>query len=91
MALKLLLVRSSLKLEMGMYETKPIILFFVNTSFMKFFHLLKEVRVRFVGFGAEEDEWVNVKNAVRERSIPLEHSECHRLKVGDLVCCFQVF
>lgn len=66
-------------------------MFFVNTSFMKFFHLLKEVRVRFVGFGAEEDEWVNVKNAVRERSIPLEHSECHKLKVGDLVCCFQVF
>jgi hypothetical protein len=58
---------------------------------MKFFYLLKEVRVRFVGFGAEEDEWVNVKNAVRERSIPLEHSECHKLKVGDLVCCFQVF
>lgn len=57
---------------------------------MKFFHLLKEVRVRFVGFGAEEDEWVNVKNAVRERSVPLEHSECHKLKVGDLVCCFQV-
>ncbi|KAJ6856631.1 hypothetical protein NC651_038325 [Populus alba x Populus x berolinensis] len=48
-----------------------------------------EVRVRFVGFGAEEDEWVNVKNAVRERSVPLEHSECHKLKVGDLVCCFQ--
>ncbi|KAJ8751142.1 hypothetical protein K2173_016323 [Erythroxylum novogranatense] len=48
-----------------------------------------EVRVRFVGFGAEEDEWVNVKNAVRERSIPLEHSECHKLQVGDLVCCFQ--
>ncbi|KAJ4708107.1 Protein SAWADEE HOMEODOMAIN like [Melia azedarach] len=48
-----------------------------------------EVRVRFVGFGAEEDEWVNVKKAVRERSIPLEHSDCHKLKVGDLVLCFQ--
>ncbi|XP_044463496.1 protein SAWADEE HOMEODOMAIN HOMOLOG 1-like isoform X2 [Mangifera indica] len=48
-----------------------------------------EVRVRFVGFGAEEDEWVNVKTAVRERSVPLEHSDCHRLKVGDLVLCFQ--
>ncbi|XP_050157681.1 protein SAWADEE HOMEODOMAIN HOMOLOG 1-like [Malus sylvestris] len=33
-----------------------------------------EVRVRFVGFGAEEDEWVNVKKAVRERSVPVEHS-----------------
>ncbi|KAF3446729.1 hypothetical protein FNV43_RR11909 [Rhamnella rubrinervis] len=48
-----------------------------------------EVRVRFVGFGAEEDEWVNIKKAVRERSIPLEHSECHMVKVGDLVLCFQ--
>ncbi|XP_015884820.1 protein SAWADEE HOMEODOMAIN HOMOLOG 1 isoform X2 [Ziziphus jujuba] len=48
-----------------------------------------EVRVRFVGFGAEEDEWVNIKKAVRERSIPLEHSECHKVKVGDLVLCFQ--
>nr|CAN74985.1 hypothetical protein VITISV_008770 [Vitis vinifera] len=48
-----------------------------------------EVRVRFVGFGAEEDEWVNVKKAVRERSLPLEHSECHKVKVGDVVLCFQ--
>ncbi|KAK3040970.1 hypothetical protein RJ639_029080, partial [Escallonia herrerae] len=43
-----------------------------------------EVRVRFVGFGSEEDEWINVKEAVRERSVALEHSECQRLKVGDL-------
>ncbi|KAJ0090905.1 hypothetical protein Patl1_12948 [Pistacia atlantica] len=48
-----------------------------------------EVCVRFVGFGAEEDEWVNVKKAVRERSVPLEHSDCHKLKGGDLVLCFQ--
>ncbi|XVF89156.1 hypothetical protein PTKIN_Ptkin19aG0107600 [Pterospermum kingtungense] len=48
-----------------------------------------EVRVRFIGFGAEEDEWVNVKKAVRERSIPFEHSECHKVKVGDLVLCLQ--
>ncbi|KAJ0986408.1 hypothetical protein J5N97_004764 [Dioscorea zingiberensis] len=48
-----------------------------------------EVRVRFQGFGAEEDEWVNVKKAVRERSIPLESSECHKVEVGDLVLCFQ--
>ncbi|KAL6212531.1 PREDICTED: protein SAWADEE HOMEODOMAIN HOMOLOG 1-like [Fragaria vesca subsp. vesca] len=46
-----------------------------------------EVRVRFVGFGAEEDEWVNVKKAVRERSVPLENSECSSLKVGDHVLC----
>ncbi|XP_073287687.1 protein SAWADEE HOMEODOMAIN HOMOLOG 1-like isoform X2 [Primulina huaijiensis] len=44
-----------------------------------------EVRVRYVGFGAEEDEWVNTRTAVRLRSIPLEHSECHKVKVGDLV------
>ncbi|KAG2699612.1 hypothetical protein I3843_07G198500 [Carya illinoinensis] len=48
-----------------------------------------EVRVRFVGFGAEEDEWVNVKKSVRQRSIPLDHSECHKVKEGDLVLCFQ--
>ncbi|KAJ4822782.1 hypothetical protein Tsubulata_020508 [Turnera subulata] len=48
-----------------------------------------EVQVRFVGFGAEEDEWVNLRTAVRERSIPLEPSECQNVKVGDLVCCFQ--
>ncbi|XP_015902373.3 protein SAWADEE HOMEODOMAIN HOMOLOG 1-like isoform X1 [Ziziphus jujuba] len=48
-----------------------------------------EVRVRFSGFGKEEDEWVNVRNAVRERSIPLEPSECHKVNVGDLVLCFQ--
>ncbi|XP_073126193.1 protein SAWADEE HOMEODOMAIN HOMOLOG 1-like isoform X2 [Henckelia pumila] len=44
-----------------------------------------EVRVRYVGFGAEEDEWVNTRTAVRLRSIPLEHSECHKVKAGDLV------
>ncbi|PIA42755.1 hypothetical protein AQUCO_02000303v1 [Aquilegia coerulea] len=47
-----------------------------------------EVRVRFVGFGSEEDEWVNVKTGVRERSLPLESSECHKVNVGDLVLCF---
>ncbi|KAH1067418.1 hypothetical protein J1N35_032405 [Gossypium stocksii] len=48
-----------------------------------------EVRVRFVGFGAEDDEWVNVKKAVRERSIPFEHSECNKVTIGDLVLCLQ--
>ncbi|KAB1996288.1 hypothetical protein ERO13_D13G193600v2 [Gossypium hirsutum] len=48
-----------------------------------------EVRVRFVGFGAEEDEWVNVKKAVRGRSIPFEHSECCKVMVGGLVLCLQ--
>ncbi|KAI5336988.1 PREDICTED: SAWADEE HOMEODOMAIN [Prunus dulcis] len=48
-----------------------------------------EVRVRYSGFGREDDEWVNVTRAVRERSIPLEASECHKVKVGDLVLSFQ--
>ncbi|KAJ7958835.1 Protein SAWADEE HOMEODOMAIN like [Quillaja saponaria] len=48
-----------------------------------------EVRVRFVGFGADEDEWVNIKRAVRERSVPMEQTECHKVKVGDIVLCFQ--
>ncbi|KAG8381846.1 hypothetical protein BUALT_Bualt05G0015200 [Buddleja alternifolia] len=48
-----------------------------------------EVYVRYVGFGADEDEWVNSRNAVRERSVALEHSECKKVKVGDLVVCFQ--
>lgn len=48
-----------------------------------------QVCVRYVGFGREDDEWVNIKNDVRERSIPLEHSECQKVEVGDLVVCFQ--
>ncbi|XVE97597.1 hypothetical protein REPUB_Repub03eG0033100 [Reevesia pubescens] len=48
-----------------------------------------EVHVRFIGFGAEEDEWVNVKKGVRVRSIPFEHSECNKVIVGDLVLCLQ--
>ncbi|CAK8568889.1 unnamed protein product [Lathyrus sativus] len=48
-----------------------------------------EVKVRFVGFGAEEDEWVNLKSSVRERSVPFENSECSGLKTGDPVLCFQ--
>ncbi|XP_057437279.1 protein SAWADEE HOMEODOMAIN HOMOLOG 1-like [Lotus japonicus] len=47
-----------------------------------------EVLVRYVGFGKVEDEWVNVKNEMRERSIPLEPSECPKVKDGDLVLCF---
>lgn len=48
-----------------------------------------EVLVRFVGFGAEEDEWINVKKGIRQRSVPLDSSECDKVKVGDLVLCFQ--
>ncbi|KAF9615284.1 hypothetical protein IFM89_022611 [Coptis chinensis] len=58
-------------------------------GFKEEFKFLQEVRVRFVGFGPEEDEWVNVKKGVRERSVPLESSECQDLNVGNLVLCFQ--
>ncbi|XP_010275171.1 PREDICTED: protein SAWADEE HOMEODOMAIN HOMOLOG 2 isoform X2 [Nelumbo nucifera] len=48
-----------------------------------------EVRVRFAGFGAEEDEWVNVRRNVRQRSLPCEASECVAVLPGDLILCFQ--
>ncbi|PKA65333.1 hypothetical protein AXF42_Ash005666 [Apostasia shenzhenica] len=48
-----------------------------------------EVRVRFAGFGSEDDEWVNVRKAVRERSIPMESSECWMVKEGDVLLCFR--
>lgn len=49
-----------------------------------------EVRCRFAGFRCDHDEWVNVKRGVRERSIPLEPSECDRVKVGDRILCFRM-
>lgn len=51
---------------------------------------MQEVLVRYIGFGPDEDEWVNVMKAVRERSITLERSECQKVKVGDTALCFQV-
>ncbi|KAL3508719.1 hypothetical protein ACH5RR_028120 [Cinchona calisaya] len=48
-----------------------------------------EVLVRFVGFGQEEDEWVNVRKHVRQRSLPCESFECVAVLPGDLVLCFQ--
>lgn len=48
-----------------------------------------EALVRFVGFGTGEDEWVNVRKAIRERSVALEDSECNKVKVGDTILCFQ--
>ncbi|KAD4585193.1 hypothetical protein R6Q59_036079 [Mikania micrantha] len=48
-----------------------------------------EVRVRFSGFSHDEDEWVNIRSGIRERSIPLEPSECHKVKVGDLLLCYR--
>ncbi|KAF7136443.1 hypothetical protein RHSIM_Rhsim08G0227000 [Rhododendron simsii] len=60
---------------------------FLNHRFLRTGEL--EVRVRFAGFRKEDDEWVNVERGVRERSIPLEPSECDRVNVGDLVLCFR--
>lgn len=48
-----------------------------------------EVLVRFAGFGAEEDEWVNVRKHVRQRSLPCESSECVAVLPTDLILCFQ--
>ncbi|KAF3666009.1 putative lachrymatory-factor synthase-like [Capsicum annuum] len=48
-----------------------------------------EVLLRYVGFGSEEDEWINVRKSVRERSVSLENSECNKVRVGDPVLCFQ--
>lgn len=50
----------------------------------------QEVQVRFAGFGPEEDEWVNIKKHVRQRSLPCEASECVAVLPGDLILCFQV-
>ncbi|XP_021288058.1 protein SAWADEE HOMEODOMAIN HOMOLOG 2-like [Herrania umbratica] len=49
-----------------------------------------EVQVRFAGFGPEEDEWVNIRKHVRQRSLPCEASECVAVLPGDLILCFQV-
>ena len=60
-------------------------------SSLTYFHVLQEVRLRFVGFGAKEDEWVGVKDSsIRVRSLPFEHAKVGKLKFGDLVLCFQV-
>lgn len=48
-----------------------------------------EVLVRFAGFGPEEDEWVNIRKHVRQRSLPCESSECVAVLPGDLILCFQ--
>ncbi|XP_052178892.1 protein SAWADEE HOMEODOMAIN HOMOLOG 2 isoform X2 [Diospyros lotus] len=48
-----------------------------------------DVLVRFSGFGPEEDEWINVRKHVRQRSLPCEASECVAVLPGDLILCFQ--
>lgn len=50
----------------------------------------QEVKVRYADFGADEDEWINVKRAIRVQSVPVESSECTKVRVGDLVLCFRV-
>lgn len=50
----------------------------------------QEVWVRFLGMGEEEDEWVNVLESVRQRSVPCEPTECAVVLPGDLILCFQV-
>ena len=47
------------------------------------------VGVRIAGFGAENDEWLNVKNVVRRCSLPCDAFKCVCIKPGDLICCFQ--
>jgi hypothetical protein len=54
------------------------------------FSVFQEVRVRFSGFGAEEDEWINVRKCVRQRSLQCEATECVAVLPGDLILCFQV-
>lgn len=46
--------------------------------------------MRFAGFRNDQDEWVSVRRGLRERSIPLDPSECDKVEVGDLVLCFKV-
>eukprot|EP00252_Welwitschia_mirabilis_P000586 TRINITY_DN10566_c0_g1_i1.p1 TRINITY_DN10566_c0_g1~~TRINITY_DN10566_c0_g1_i1.p1 ORF type:complete len:268 (+),score=56.74 TRINITY_DN10566_c0_g1_i1:226-1029(+) len=48
-----------------------------------------DVLVRFEGYGADHDEWVNVKSSIRERSIPCEDSDCVCISPGDHVLCFR--
>ncbi|EPS66658.1 hypothetical protein M569_08118, partial [Genlisea aurea] len=48
-----------------------------------------EFLVRYVGFGAEGDEWVNSRNSLRKRSVALGLSDCHKVKIGDGVVCFR--
>lgn len=60
------------------------------SSAVNFGSFFQEVLVRFSGFGAEEDEWVNIRKHVRMRSLPCEASECVAVLPGDLILCFQV-
>ena len=50
----------------------------------------QEVLVIFSGYGAEEDECVNIRRNITPRSLPCESSECVAVLPGDLILCFQV-
>nr|KAJ0219487.1 hypothetical protein LSAT_V11C300147280 [Lactuca sativa] len=39
--------------------------------------------------GHDQDEWLNVRKGLRKRSIPLVPSDCHKVKVGDLLLCYR--
>ncbi|KAF7081760.1 hypothetical protein CFC21_085671 [Triticum aestivum] len=49
----------------------------------------QEVQVWFSGFGAEEEEWINVCKSVRLRSVPCIATECVGVLPGDLILCYQ--
>ncbi|KAF7081762.1 hypothetical protein CFC21_085673 [Triticum aestivum] len=50
----------------------------------------QEIQVWFSGFGAEEEEWINVCKSVRLRSLPCIDTECVGVLPGDLILCYQV-
>uniref|UniRef100_A0A0E0LBN2 Homeobox domain-containing protein n=1 Tax=Oryza punctata TaxID=4537 RepID=A0A0E0LBN2_ORYPU len=49
----------------------------------------QEVWVRFSGFGARDDEWIDVRTCVRQRSHPCVPTECAAVLPGDTILCFQ--
>ncbi|XP_044350824.1 protein SAWADEE HOMEODOMAIN HOMOLOG 2-like [Triticum aestivum] len=49
----------------------------------------QEIQVWFSGFGAEEEEWINVCKSVRLRSLPCIATECVGVLPGDLILCYQ--
>ena len=49
------------------------------------------MKVRFSGLGGEADEWVNVRECIRQRSLPYEARQCAIVVPGDHILCFQVY
>ncbi|KAF4378910.1 hypothetical protein F8388_021997 [Cannabis sativa] len=77
---------------LGIYVAIAIVFWYDVANFFSHRYLDSgdpEVLIRFAGFGPEEDEWVNVKKHVRQRSLPCESSECVAVLPGDLILCFQ--